>query len=102
MTGRVGGLRVRTATKDLLLLAFYMPPRHTGRESVYNATVDGIVQWLDETISPAPRRTMPLLLADVNDEFGLDATNGRIDSPAMGRLQSWRPAPARQRPRPLV
>lgn len=84
LAGRVGGLRVRIATKDLLLLllALYMPPRHTVRESVYNATVDGIVRWVDETISSAPRRTVPQIMADVNDEFGLDLAFGRIDSVA--------------------
>lgn len=48
LAGRAGGLRVRTATKNLLILAFDMLPRRTHRESVYNAAVDGLVTWLDK------------------------------------------------------
>ncbi len=71
LAGRAGALRIKTKTKDLCLIAVYIPPAGTLSEKMNEACLQAITDWLSKNVDRLPRRTMPIAMGDLNMQFGL-------------------------------
>jgi len=68
LAGRAGAIRLRNKTKDLLLVLGYFPPQGT---PAAQETSQALLRWMDKVLECAPKRTIPVVLTDLNDQFGL-------------------------------
>ena len=81
LTGRATALRLRNKTTDLLVLGCYFPHRGSMDEAALNRFVELFLEWVDKILSDSPRRTIPIIMGDVNDQFGVHRERGGILQP---------------------
>lgn len=73
LTGRAGAVRIKGPHTDITLLIVYFPPR-TGESHLqgqYKECVEKLVGLLDKVVKEIPRRSLPVVLGDINDGFGM-------------------------------
>ena len=74
LTGRVGAVRIRNKTVDLTVFVPYLPPRGIQGENYSAQCALAVLRWIEKILQQTPQRSMPIILGDLNDSFGLVKT----------------------------
>ena len=86
LRGRGGMIRLRTATKDITIMAAYPPPLYTdkGKAKTAAAAADATMRMLFRWIKSTPRRSLPLVGIDVNSPLGTTSFGEEAPANMMG------------------
>lgn len=94
LTGRAGAIRIKGPRLDITRLIVHFPPR-TGESHLqgqYKECVDKLVGGLDKVMKEIPRRSLPVVLGDVNDGFRMRrGDQGRWTAYTDRYVASWLP-----------
>lgn len=80
LAGRCGGVRLRTCTSDLAFFAVYLPPRGAHHEDVIERCVRAFTGWMNTILRMLPNRCYPIIVGDINDQFGLVRNEWGVDA----------------------
>ena len=79
LAGRAAGIRIRTATTDILAIGIYFPPKTDSADQAIAPCVRAILAWIGKILHNMPTRTIPMIMGDFNTKFGKDG-NGNIEA----------------------
>ena len=70
IAGRAGAVELKTNTKHVLAVVFYLPPRTTDAH-IYGVCVSRVCQWVHHLSDSMPHKVLPIMFADLNDGLRL-------------------------------